>query len=179
MGCAHSNGLKITSEEPVSIQTAGQTSEPTLLKSNEVSEVTGDAVVLSAPGKIPMYLVNPTHAKDSGTQPLKVSLKSLEEWKPTQTDRFITSKMDDLYIQLFDILQNARNQKPQEALVKIQKITESYPKLASAYYVKAQIEVVLGDVTRAIASLDLAVKLRPEFQDAIQLKERLKIGRKL
>lgn len=174
-GCSSSNAVRLTPDTDIAISEVGADgkTDQQVVQANQVFELKGEAAMLTAPGKIPVFLIDPASVKFTEERPIRISLKSVEEWKPVQTDAFITRKMDDLYVEIFEVLQLARSKKTELALLRVEKIIETYPKLASAYYVRGQIEYIMGNRKKAMTSLEVAIQLRPEFTDAIQLQKRI------
>jgi tetratricopeptide (TPR) repeat protein len=184
-GCATPTGntQKLVSASPVTVVQLNEQGkeDSTEVKANEAFTVTGPVARIEEPGHLPLLVVNPNAhlVSNSNAQPIEVNLRSLEEWKPENTDRYISGQMDFLYIDLLQIITAAKERKTADALTKIDSVIKRYPKLASAYYVKAQVEVLAGHPAEAVSTLDLALKLRPEFQQAIALKEQLRSKKSL
>ena len=78
-------------------------------------------------------------------------------------------------MELLKILDLARKKQVKEALVKADQIIKDYPKLATAYYVKAQVEIFDGNKSKASDLLNAAVSLKPEFKEAISLRAQLQM----
>jgi len=95
------------------------------------------------------------------------------EWRGERTEDYISQETDRLYLSLLQVLESLRANRKNEALTLISEVVAKHPKLASALYVKAQVEVVNGETPKAIQSLAAAVNLRPGFTEALELKRKL------
>jgi hypothetical protein len=140
----------------------------TPVKANETFTLSSPLSEISAPGRIPLLVVK---APETGT--VQISLKKVEEWKAAQTQAFIETELDDLYLTLIQIIQDLRTKKVDAANAAITGVVQRYPRVASAHYVLAQVQVTLGDRNSALSSLGTALSLRPGFTEALNLRKKL------
>lgn len=127
-------------------------------------------------GHSPVILLLPDAGliQSEGGKPVELTLPTLADWKGEVSDKFVSAKMDTLYLDFLSIMNLARGKKTGPALERINRILETYPKLASGYYVKAQIEVLDGRKEKALETLKLALDLKPDFKEALQLRSSLR-----
>ena len=178
--CAHSdNHLQIRSEIPLTIYSVseGKTAESYLVNANEKTSIKEPVSRIEATGYQPMILALTSSdvVERSKSVPVEIKLKQVEDWKSNTTEIFVTKQMDTLYMELLKILDLARKKQVKEALVKADQIIKDYPKLATAYYVKAQVEIFDGNKSKASDLLNAAVSLKPEFKEAISLRAQLQM----
>jgi tetratricopeptide (TPR) repeat protein len=144
------------------------------IKKGEVFEIGAEVGRLSGSGLVPLLVVGADVANsDPSHTPWKVSLSEVKTWRPKDTDLFLTQELDLLYTDLLQIMELARERNIETASEKINRIIDKYPKLASAYYVRAQLEIMAGKKQTSIRTLEAALALRPEFKEALTLKRQI------
>jgi hypothetical protein len=176
-GCAHESvRSKFVSSSPVIVTSLNDQSKEVsiLVPANEAFELKSDFARIEEKGKMPLLVVEPGNTLGKSDTPVQVKLRPVADWKSDATDQYISSQMDGLYVDLLQIISSAKERKTEVSLKKIDSVIERFPKLASAYYVKAQVEVLTGHPSDALSNLDIALKLRPGFMEAVALQEQLR-----
>lgn len=129
---------------------------------------------VAAEGRVPVIVVSSdVVGSESKETPWRLVLPDVKSWKSTETDQYVSQEMDQLYIGLLDIMEQARSRKIDSAFGRINAIIERYPKLAAAYYIRAQLEVMSGSKAKALQSLETAISIRNGFEEAVILKNQL------
>ena len=181
ISCAHTEKqLRVRSPIPltaygVSGSTVGE-SYP--IPANEVVALKNPVSRLETPGYQPLLiaLASDESVQRSKDSPVEVKLKPVEDWKSDATEAYVTKQLDSLYLEFLRVLDLARTNRVKEALAKTDEIIKDYPKLASAYYVRAQVEILDGKRAKAMESLQSALSLKPEFKEAITLRDQIQKG---
>jgi hypothetical protein len=178
-GCAHQATMPtFISPSPITVTGLDeQNKEQTYqTNANEPFTLKSSYSKFEQSGHLPLLVTVPDSelVKESSAHPILVNLRSVEEWKGENTEHYITKEMDALYVDLLQIISSAKNRDVDASMKKIDSVISRFPKLASAYYVKAQVEILSGKSADAMASLNTALKIRPEFKEALALQEQLR-----
>ena len=176
-GCATPSPVRVKAGEDLTVVSWGDSGErrETPLKKGEVAALTAPINRLVAPNHLDLAVILPRTGASSKLDeaPWEVHLKPVTEWRGERTEDYISQETDRLYLSLLQVLESLRANRKNEALTLISEVVAKHPKLASALYVKAQVEVVNGETPKAIQSLAAAVNLRPGFTEALELKRKL------
>jgi tetratricopeptide (TPR) repeat protein len=178
-GCAHQQTMPtFISPSPLTVTGLDeQNKEQTYqTNANEAFTLKNSYSKIEENGHLPLLVTVPDSqlVRESSAHPIEIKLRSVDEWKGETTERYIATQMDALYIDLLQIITSAKGRDVDTAMKKIDSVIARFPKLASAYYVKAQVEILSGKTSEALSTLDIALKIRPEFKEALALQEQLR-----
>jgi tetratricopeptide (TPR) repeat protein len=175
---SHRQNLHLTTESPLTL-TAKDDSGLVIKKeidAHQTFELRSKITHLEAPGKIPLLLVQDNlSAITSQNNPWKIELKKVDEWVPAQTNEFLNTEIDTILTQVLESLTDVkRNNQMDKTLARINAILQKYPKVASLYYFKAQVELRASKTQDALKSLDTALSINPLLPGAVKLREKIK-----
>ena len=171
-----SHEFKLKANHQLNISTVlGNERRDTIVKEGEIFSLPEGISTLEADHKLPLMIIteNEKMARNAEGSAWEVNLKSVDEWRPQDTEVFITKEMDNLYISLIDVLMMAKSKKISESLKLATEISKKYPRLSSVHFIKAQLEFIERQRENAIASLDICLELNPQFVEAKNFKARI------
>lgn len=152
---------------------------------NEAKKVNlkqGESFTLDAPitkiesaNKVPVLIITDTASLAASSEGgvYKISLKPVSEWKPKDTEAYIGQELDQLYMSLMDALAKARSRNVGNSISIVNGIIQKHPNMSSAYYIRAQLELLQGRKADAIKDLDYSLQINPQFLEAKNLKNKL------
>jgi hypothetical protein len=145
------------------------------LKKGATFTVDAPITKVEAANKVPVIIVSETAGLASTSEGgvYKLSLKPVSEWKPRETEIFIGQELDQLYLSLIDALTRAKTHDVENSISIVNGIIQKYPSMSSAYYIRAQLEVLQGKRLEAIKDLDHCLQLNPLLIVAKNLKVQL------
>ncbi|MBF0315982.1 MAG: hypothetical protein HQK50_08760 [Oligoflexia bacterium] len=136
------------------------------INAGEITPVHSSFIRLTSPGKIPLYLI---FAPKDSEAAINIDLMPLAAWKPEDVDQYIDQTVKKVATQIMTIYEYSPSQNISELESIINDLLKEFPKLHVAYYLKAQLEIIKGDKTRAHNALDQALALEPSFIPAQRL----------
>jgi len=179
LGCSlasKSSALKFKASHDLeaTVEDQGKT-ERLKVAQGETLEVTSGIATFEAPHRVPLTIVidNGKLGSVSEGEPWTVNLKKVDEWRPKETEAFITNEIDQLYQMLIDVLVNVKSRKVSESINKANEVLKKYPKISSLHFVKAQLELMDSKVEEARHSLELCLSISPQYIEAKKLLDKI------
>lgn len=158
----------------VSYKTSDEDKKLTL-KQGESFTLESALTKVESANRVPVIIITDTAglaaASEGGVY--KVTLKPVTEWKPKDTEAYIGQELDQLYISLIDALAKAKSRDVGNSINIVNGIIQKYPGMSSAYFIRAQLELLQGKRQDAIKDLDISLQLNPQLMEAKNLRNKI------